>query len=184
MKKVVIAGMVIAASSHLRRKITREGWSQGISFEWVDLVSRAPKKVVQRGCQVLHCFLGRSTRMMTHGLLSKIHDTTTYVKTACNLVTPFLELCCKGLLAATKPTLCCREIESLARPSTGNSFQSQELVVFRAKLFLSLKIQTNALVGSLHEVILLQVFFFIWMLHGSTKVVVRAAALLSANTKD
>ena len=27
-------------------------------------------------------------------------------------------------------------------------------------------------------------FFFIWMLHGSTKVVVRAVALLSANTKD
>ena len=27
-------------------------------------------------------------------------------------------------------------------------------------------------------------FFFFWMLHGSTKVVVRAVALLSANTKD
>ena len=44
LKKVIIAGMVVAARSQLRRKITREGWSQGISFEWVDLVSAAPKK--------------------------------------------------------------------------------------------------------------------------------------------
>ena len=29
-----------------------------------------------------------------------------------------------------------------------------------------------------------QTFFFFWMLHGSTKVVVRAVALLSAKTKD
>jgi len=44
MKQVIIAGMVVAARSQLRRKIAREGWSQGISFEWVDLVSGAPKK--------------------------------------------------------------------------------------------------------------------------------------------
>ena len=44
MKKVIIAGMVVAARSQLRRKITRGGWSQGISFEWVDLVSGTPKK--------------------------------------------------------------------------------------------------------------------------------------------
>ena len=44
LKKVIIAGMVVAARTQLRRKITREGWSQGISFEWVDLVSDAPKK--------------------------------------------------------------------------------------------------------------------------------------------
>ena len=44
LKKVIIAGMVVAARTQLRKKITREGWSQGISFEWVDLVSDAPKK--------------------------------------------------------------------------------------------------------------------------------------------
>ena len=44
LKKVIIAGMVLAARTQLRKKITREGWSQGISVEWVDLVADAPKK--------------------------------------------------------------------------------------------------------------------------------------------
>ena len=44
LKKGIISGMVLAARTQLRKKITREGWSQGISAEWVDLVSDAPKK--------------------------------------------------------------------------------------------------------------------------------------------
>ena len=44
LKKVIITGMVLAARTQLRKKITREGWSQGISVEWVDLVADAPKK--------------------------------------------------------------------------------------------------------------------------------------------
>ena len=44
LKKVIIAGMVLAARTQLRKKIVREGWSQGISVEWVDLVADAPKK--------------------------------------------------------------------------------------------------------------------------------------------
>ena len=44
LKKVLITGMVIAAKTQLRKKIVREGWSQGISVEWVDLIADAPKK--------------------------------------------------------------------------------------------------------------------------------------------
>ena len=44
LKKVIITGMVIAAKTQLRKKIVREGWSQGISVEWVDLIADAPKK--------------------------------------------------------------------------------------------------------------------------------------------
>ena len=44
LKKVIIAGMVLAAKTQLRKKIVREGWSQGISVEWVDLIADAPKK--------------------------------------------------------------------------------------------------------------------------------------------
>ena len=36
--------MVLAAKTQLRKKIVREGWSQGISVEWVDLIADAPKK--------------------------------------------------------------------------------------------------------------------------------------------
>ena len=44
LKKVIIAGMVLAAKTQLRKKIVKEGWSQGISVEWVDLLADAPKK--------------------------------------------------------------------------------------------------------------------------------------------
>ena len=44
LKKVIITGMVMAAKTQLRKKIVREGWSQGISVEWVDLIADAPKK--------------------------------------------------------------------------------------------------------------------------------------------
>ena len=44
LKKVIITGMVLAAKTQLRKKIVREGWSQGISVEWVDLIADAPKK--------------------------------------------------------------------------------------------------------------------------------------------
>ena len=44
LKKVLIAGMVLAAKTQLRKKIVKEGWSQGISVEWVDLLADAPKK--------------------------------------------------------------------------------------------------------------------------------------------
>ena len=44
LKKVIIAGMVLAAKTQLRKKIVREGWSQSISVEWVDLIADAPKK--------------------------------------------------------------------------------------------------------------------------------------------
>ena len=44
LKKVIIAGMVLAAKTQLRKKIVREGWSQGISVEWVDLIADVPKK--------------------------------------------------------------------------------------------------------------------------------------------
>ena len=81
LKKVIIAGMVLAARTQLRKKITREGWSQGISVEWVDLVLELPGS---------HCSVGRSIRMMTFGLLCKVHVITAYVVSVCNLVTPFL----------------------------------------------------------------------------------------------
>ena len=63
LKKVIIAGMVLAAKTQLRKKIVREGWSQGISVEWVDLIADAPKKMVQWNRQVhtapLGCQSGR-----------------------------------------------------------------------------------------------------------------------------
>ena len=44
LKKTIIEGMVLAAKTQLRKKITREGWSHGISVEWVELVADAPKR--------------------------------------------------------------------------------------------------------------------------------------------
>ena len=44
LKRVIITGMVLAAKTQLRKKILREGWSQGISVDWVDLIADAPKK--------------------------------------------------------------------------------------------------------------------------------------------
>ena len=44
LKRVIITGMVLAAKTQLRKKILREGWSQGISVDWVDLRANAPKK--------------------------------------------------------------------------------------------------------------------------------------------
>ena len=44
LKRVIITGMVLAAKTQIRKKILREGWSQGISVDWVDLIADAPKK--------------------------------------------------------------------------------------------------------------------------------------------
>ena len=44
LKRVIITGMVLAGKTQLRKKILREGWSQGISVDWVDLIADAPKK--------------------------------------------------------------------------------------------------------------------------------------------
>ena len=42
-KKIIIDSMVLAAKGQLREKVIKEGWSKGISFHWVEVVSKLKK---------------------------------------------------------------------------------------------------------------------------------------------
>ena len=45
LKKVILTRMVLEAKSRIIKKIHKEGWSGGISPEWVTLLAEAPKKL-------------------------------------------------------------------------------------------------------------------------------------------
>ena len=45
LKKVILTRMVLEAKSRIIKKILKEGWSGGISPEWVTLLAEAPKKL-------------------------------------------------------------------------------------------------------------------------------------------
>ena len=44
LKTQILEGMLLIARNRLRHKIRTEGWSKGVSAQWVELVSEAPKK--------------------------------------------------------------------------------------------------------------------------------------------
>ena len=44
LKQAIFQGMIIAARSRLRRKIVEEGWSKGVTCEWVEITSSLKKK--------------------------------------------------------------------------------------------------------------------------------------------
>ncbi len=59
--------MIIAARSRLKRKIVEEGWSRGVTSEWVEMISSLKKKWCNR-------YDGLSIRMMTSGLPGGVPD--------------------------------------------------------------------------------------------------------------
>ena len=44
LKQTIFQGMLIAAKNQLKRKIAEEGWSKGVTWEWVELTSTLKKK--------------------------------------------------------------------------------------------------------------------------------------------
>ena len=43
-KKAIFQGMTTAARSRIRQKVVEEGWSNGVSFEWLEITSSLKKK--------------------------------------------------------------------------------------------------------------------------------------------
>ena len=78
LKKVIIAGMVLAAKTQLRKKIVRKGWSQGISVEWVDLILLMLPKNGAMESPGSHS-VGLSIRTVMCGLPSVVRAINTYV---------------------------------------------------------------------------------------------------------
>ena len=65
-KNVVITAMIREAKAQLRIKVTREGWSGGISFQWVETVAGIKKHGVTPSQGTLSLD-GRLTKMMMYG---------------------------------------------------------------------------------------------------------------------